>query len=426
MNPILNSNVYIPDVEAHTMPDGRLYIYGSHDIAGDTEFCSTNYVVYSTDDMIHWKNHGVIFNSTEDKYEFNTGLTLGAPDCLYKDGKYYLYYCTYGNGMGVAVSNYPYGPFIQLGMVHPADGDSIDPAAFLDDDGKVYYFWGQFNLKGGVLNDDMRTVDRKTIKQNILSEHEHGFHEGASIRKINGKYYLLYIDISRGKATSLAYAVADNPLGPYTKGGIVIDNVGCDPKTWNNHGSIECFNEQYYVFYHRSSENSIYSRRACVEKIEILNDGSIPEVKMSSNGVLDAIDCEKELSINILSKMKTKLPFNNYEAMHLECMSGEDVLIDTKENDWVQIDGIEFNESIKGIEVEASTLKPTEIEIYISNNQKIGECVIDSTKSWNNFKRFSAPIQKVNGIQTIWFKFKGLKNSVGRLANVKSFKFLRR
>lgn len=82
-----------------------------------------------------------------------------------------------------------------------ADGDGIDPAVFIDDDGTAYYFWGQFQLRGGILTDDMTALIPESVKSNILTEHEHGFHEGASIRKRNGKYYLVYTDISRGRAT---------------------------------------------------------------------------------------------------------------------------------------------------------------------------------------------------------------------------------
>ena len=147
----------------------------------------------------------------------------------------------------------------------------------MDDDGEVYYLWGQFNLRGAKLTKDMQ-IDESTLETAILTEQEHGFHEGASLRKRNGKYYLVYTDISRGKATCLSYAIADKPLGPYRKGGVIIDNIYCDPSTWNNHGSIEEFCGQWYVFYHRSSQNTIVNRRVCAEPVYFNEDGTINEV----------------------------------------------------------------------------------------------------------------------------------------------------
>ena len=109
---------------------------------------------------------------------------------------------------------------------------------FKDDDGQVYYFWGQGSLRGGKLSEDLSEVIPETMVKGILTEDRDGFHEGISIRKRNGIYYLVYADSSRGRPTCLGYAMSDKPLGPYTKKGIIIDNTGCDPASWNNHGSV--------------------------------------------------------------------------------------------------------------------------------------------------------------------------------------------
>lgn len=99
-----------------------------------------------------------------------------------------------------------------------ADGDGIDPAIFLDDDGQAYYYWGQHSLRGGRLKENMRELEPGSVNRALLTESEHGFHEGASLRKRNGLYYLVYTDISGGRASCLSYAVSDNPLGPVYKG----------------------------------------------------------------------------------------------------------------------------------------------------------------------------------------------------------------
>ncbi|TFG72426.1 MAG: hypothetical protein E4H27_02650 [Anaerolineales bacterium] len=208
-----------------------------------------------------------------------------------------LYFCTFdGVGReGVAVSASPYGPFVNPVPVEGADGGGIDPAVLVDDDGQAYLYWGQFNLQGAKLNASMTGIVPGT-QRTLLTEAAHGFHEGACIRKVNGHYILVYADVSRGKATCLGHAVADSPLGVYTKKGIIIDNSGCDKRSWNIHGSICKFREQWYVFYHRSSLSSRFSRRACCEPITIQSDGSITEVEMTTQGAGPPLDATSHIA----------------------------------------------------------------------------------------------------------------------------------
>ncbi|MCI9150030.1 MAG: family 43 glycosylhydrolase [Lachnospiraceae bacterium] len=130
----------------------------------------------------------------------------------------------------------------------------------------------------------MVSFDRSRIVDNLVTEEEHFFHEGSSMRKIGDTYYYVYADMERGKPTALGYATGKSPLGPFTYRGIIIDNHDCDPASWNNHGSIECFQGQWYVFYHRCCRGTKEYRRLCIEPIRIQEDGTIDEVKMTSQG----------------------------------------------------------------------------------------------------------------------------------------------
>jgi len=319
-NPILPLKYHVPDVEGHVMPDGKLYIYGSFDALED-RFCSEKYHVVSTPDMKCWTVHDTAlsgrqipwFNdpdapkyqgvdwlhptpfiqkmvqgyaaewkeSYEKEQESEKPPLLWAPDCIYKNGKYYLYFCMPDDSEGVAVSEHPEGPFINPVQL-PCGG--IDPAIFVDDDGQAYYYWGQLFSHGVKMNDDMVSFDAESIVDNLVTEEEHFFHEGSSMRKIGDTYYYIYADMERGKPTSLGYSTSKSPLGPFTYRGIIIDNDGCDPASWNNHGSIENVNGQWYVFYHRCSRGCQQYRRLCIEPITINPDGSIDEVKMTSQG----------------------------------------------------------------------------------------------------------------------------------------------
>ena len=211
-------------------------------------------------------------------------IRLYAPDALYWNGRYYLYFCLSDDTEGVAVSDCPAGPFHDARRL-PVSG--IDPAVFLDDDGTAYYYWGQFSANVARLTPDRMGIEEGSIVEGVLTEREHHFHEGCSVRKWNSLYYCVFTDISRGRPTCLGYATSTSPLGPFTYRGVIVDNRACDPASWNNHGSIQCFHGQWYVFYHRSSRGTQQNRRLCIEKIEILPDGTIPEVPMTSQGVGD-------------------------------------------------------------------------------------------------------------------------------------------
>ena len=287
-NPILIDKAYNSDPQARVWTiDGKqtLFVYGSKDET-PTYFCSGKYDVFSTVDMIHWKG-GPAFSSEVIKYNDEV---LYAPDCIEKDGKYYLYFSQPGDfPEGTAVSDSPYGPFKDAKPVDKAA--QIDPSVIIDDDGQAWLFWGQFSAKCAKLNPDMRSIDLSTVKDGILTEAEHHFHEGIQAFKHNGTYYLAFADIGRrGRPTCIGYATSDCITGPYTYRGVIIDNFGCDPAVWNNHGSVVCLNDQWYIFYHRSSCASSSMRQSCAEPIEILPDGTIPEVQMTSTGAGKPLD----------------------------------------------------------------------------------------------------------------------------------------
>ena len=282
-NPLLPPDVFVPDAEAHVWDDGRVYLYGSFDLPGQKSYCSGVYHVYSSDDLVNWTDHGVSFSlaATKDGWAADQGA-LYAPDCAYRNGKYYLYYCVPDGRCGVAVSSSPAGPFEDRGPMDHVRG--IDPAVMIDDDGQAWFYWGQFDrVRAAKLKDNMTEIDPDTAVQ-PLSVAEHEFHEGSSVKKIGGKYYYLFTDTHRhgGRATSLGYAVSDRPDRGFRYGGIVVDNFGCDPKTWNNHGSLCLFKGQWYVFYHRSTHAGEFSRHVCAEPVFFEEDGSIREVRMTS------------------------------------------------------------------------------------------------------------------------------------------------
>lgn len=290
-NPITPPGKFFADPSAHQWEKGgRVYVYGSRD-ESPLHYCSHRYDVLSSDDMNHWDLHEGTFVSkgNGDQVSYSDDW-LYAPDCIKKGDTYYLYYCMSGQRPeGVAVSESPVGPFREGKIVEGAN--EIDPSVFVDDDGQAYLFWGQWSVKAAKLNPDMVSIDKSSVRDDILTEEEHFFHEGIQIFKRNGYYYLVYAHIGRrGMPTCLGYAMSRSVMGPYEYKGVLIDNYGSDPHVWNNHGSLAEINGQWYVFYHRATNGADCMRKACVEPIFFNEDGTIDEVEMTSSGAAGPLD----------------------------------------------------------------------------------------------------------------------------------------
>ena len=324
-NPYLPGWEYIPDGEPRVFGD-RVYVYGSHDRAGSGRFCDHVLKCWSAsvDNLNDWVCHGDIFHTLEDRdHPADTDWTkegneLYAPDVVEKDGRYYLFAYIFGAKGCVAVSDRPEGPFRLLSRYQYTipddicqDGWFVDPGVLVDDDGQVYIYCGyEHSFMARINPDNMYEVLDGTCIDHILpnrADEEHGFRErdsfffeAASPRKVGELYYLIY---SPKRGSRLAYATSDRPTGPFTYRGYIIDN-GADYPGGNDHGSIACIRGQWYIFYHRMTNNSIFSRRACVERITILPDGTIPAVEMTSLGFEEALAPYRETAADIACVLK--------------------------------------------------------------------------------------------------------------------------
>ena len=318
-NPYLPLWEHIPDGEPYVFDDPdnpgkqRVYIYGSHDNL-KTMYCGRDQVVWSApvDDLNNWRYDGVILvvdkNAKGEPFDSaKTADVLFAPDVTLvtdKTGKktYYLFpndQSGFRNGL-IAKSDRPDGPFevCNWNADDPAKVDGIygfDPAVFVDDDGKVYGYWGFGHSMGAEIDPTtMCTVKPGTnVVDGMIPGYQEQpgnvfrFFEASSIRKIEDKYVFIYSRFTQdgefGLPTSnytLAYAYSDNPLGPWTYGGTIIDGRGREINEQgdtiasgvvdgNTHGSICEIGGQWYVFYHRQTGTDEYARQAMVAPIEV-------------------------------------------------------------------------------------------------------------------------------------------------------------
>lgn len=316
-NPFLPLWEHIPDGEPYVFEDPdnlgqqRVYIYGSHD-SRLTEYCGLELVVWSApvDNLMHWRYDGEIFRINKNANgellrPDSTADVLFAPDVTLvtnADGSktYYLYPNNQAGGRNgmVCKSSRPDGPFevCNWSRQNPNVTDGVlqfDPAVFVDDDGKIYGYWG-FNRSYAAELDPttMATVKpgTKIVEDMVSGRMQEGvfsFFEASSIRKIKDKYVFIYSRFSKegefGLPLSnytLAYAYSDNPLGPWTYGGTIIDGRGREVNEQgdtiasatidgNTHGSICEINGQWYVFYHRQTGLNEYARQAMVAPISV-------------------------------------------------------------------------------------------------------------------------------------------------------------
>jgi len=310
--PLLD-HIYIADPSAHVF-DGRIYIYPSHDVEGGVpfnddgaHFAMEDYHVVSMDHPeAKAVDHGVALHVNDVPW---AERQMWAPDCVRKDGKYYLYFPAKTAGgifhIGVAVSDSPTGPF--TAQPQPIAGSySIDPAVFGDDVGEFYLYFG--GIWGGQLQKyrdnvysadheepaahevalaprvarlrgDMLELSEPTRAVQILDEHgnellagdhDRRFFEGPWMHKYNGKYYFSY---STGDTHLLCYATGDSPYGPFTyQGQIMTPVIG-----WTTHHSICEFEGRSYLFYHDSSLSGgvTHLRSVKVTELHYDDDGKI-------------------------------------------------------------------------------------------------------------------------------------------------------
>ncbi|MCM1568618.1 MAG: family 43 glycosylhydrolase [Roseburia sp.] len=319
-NPYLPSWEYIPDGEPYVFGD-RVYIYGSHDFYNGYVFCMGDYVCWSApvDNLGDWRYEGVIYPKTADPLNRDGKMCLYAPDVTVgPDGRYYLYYVLdHVSVVSVAVCSEPAGNYEFYGYVHyedgtrlgekPGDEPQFDPGVLTE--GENTYLYTGFCGRGDksrhgamctVLGPDMLTMKEAPVFVVPGVEYEqgtgfegHAFFEAPSIRKKDDTYYFIY---SSTPMHELCYATGETPTGKFTYGGVIVSNsdIGIDtykpgelPAAYgaNNHGSIVQIREDWYIFYHRQTNGTWYSRQGCAERLRILPDGRIPQVEITSCGL---------------------------------------------------------------------------------------------------------------------------------------------
>ncbi|MFM9557645.1 MULTISPECIES: family 43 glycosylhydrolase [Streptomyces] len=255
------------------------YIYPTTD--GFAGWSGTKFKAYSSKDLVHWTDHGVILDLGPD-VSWADGRAW-APAMTAKNGKYYFYYSADAN-IGVAVSDSPTGPFTDpLGKPLIASGaftgQMIDPAVFTDDDGQSYLYWGNGRAYVVPLGDDMISFDASKVTDITTS----GFREGSFVVKRNGTYYFMWSENdTRDENYRVAYATGSSPTGPWTKRSVILEkDLTLGIKGPGHHSVIQVPNtDDWYIVYHRFAipGGDGTHRETTLDKMEFDSGGLIKKV----------------------------------------------------------------------------------------------------------------------------------------------------
>lgn len=412
--------------------NGRLYIYGSHDVYKEgSGYIINDITCISTDDMKNWTDHGEVFNAVTDS---SWASLSWAPSVVFRNNKFYMYYGNGGGSIGVAVSDSPTGPFKDTrsgplvsgstsGVNPPSGFWCFDPGAFIDDDGQAYLYFGgngEGNTRVIKLNNDMVSINGSA--QQIIAPR---FFEAAYMNKYNGKYYFTYsTDFSKGAAT-IDYMVSSSPITGFEYKGTVLANPPLNDYN-NNHQSIFTFRGNWYIAYHNralatqnglSSNVRVYQRNFCVDRLNFNADGTIQQVQITTNG---------------LSQLKNLSPYSVNEAETMAqgsgiqteaCSEGGRNVGFIENGDWIKITGVDFGSGAGSFEARvASQTSGGNIEIRLDSptGTLIGTCEVGNTGGWQSWSTKTCTVSGATGVHDLYLKFSG---GSGYLFNINWWRF---
>jgi hypothetical protein len=398
-NPIIR-NQFSADPTARVF-NGKVYLYPSHDIVAPKDislkkdwFCMEDYHVFSSENLTDWTDHGVIVTQTKVPWLTTANYDMWAPDCVFKNGKYYFYFPVEGK-IGVATADKPEGPYTVLDKPLTGIG-GIDPCVLLDKDGSAYIFTARGRISVAKLKENMIEVDGEV--QTIANLPSKGLIEGPFAFQFNGKYYLTYPHVET-KIERLEYSMSDSPMGPYKPVGVIMDESasGC----WTNHQSIVQYKGQWYLFYHDNDYSPKFDKNRSV-KIDSLffnPDGTIRKVIPTLRGVglvnasneiqIDRYSriCEKGIAVEFIDKMNT---FKGWKTV----FAAKDA--------WIQFNAVDFaKKKYKSVVVKAVSKTGGSIQVHLNsvNGPVVATVNVPKGNDWQTVKVSASKLK--SGVQNL-------------------------
>jgi hypothetical protein len=414
-NPIVR-NQYSADPSARVFGD-RVYVFPSHDILA-TEgkgrvgwFCMEDYHIFSSANLTDWTDHGMIITQNKVPWVRPDSYSMWAPDCIYRNGKYYFYFPTspkdtaFGRGftIGVAVADKPEGPYVP--QATPIKGvRGIDPNVFIDKDGQAYIYWSQGNIFAAKLKENMLELASEVVTLKDLPTQ--GLKEGPYLFERNGTYYLTFPHVA-DKIERLEYATSNSPLGPFKMTGVIMDEspTGC----WTVHHSIIQFKNQWYLFYHDRdySPNFDKARSVRADSLSFNADGTIKKVIPTLRGI-GITNAKAQIQMDRFSAKSDDASIDFLDTTN-RFLGWKTIF--TKPNSWIQYNTVEFAKGTKSISVKAISETGATLVVKANNTSGpvIAEIKIPKGSSWTTVKKSIAAVQP--GIKHLVLQLKDAGNA---------------
>lgn len=387
-----------------------VFLYTSHDEDDATGFKMIDWLLYTSTDMVNWTEHGAVA-SLKDFSWVKPDNGAWAVQCIERNGKFYLYAPMHGQGIGVLVSDSPYGPFKDpLGKRLIEDNhiwNDIDPNPFIDDDGQAYLYWGNPDVYYIKLNQDMISTSGEIVKEPTKPKN---YQEGPWVYKHKEHYYMSYA--STCCPEGIGYSMSTSPAGPWEYKGMVVE---ASEKTRGNHPGIIDYKGKSYVFGHsydllKRETATFYERRSV----------DLDEIFYNADGTIKTLNY---WSVDGPEAVGTINPFKRVEAETMAWSEGVKSDKNDKKgvfvtqidnNDYIEVKAVNFEKIPKKFQVSAASVTGGKIEIRLDDKEGklIGVCDIESTGNLNIWKEFMSKVEKVNGLHNVFFVFKGNEKSM--------------
>ena len=433
-----------------------LFLYTSHDASPEdipdlnernsAGFFMYDWLLWSTTDMVNWTEHGAVASLKDFAWRSRENGAW-AIQTVERNGKYYLYAPLHGHGIGVLVSDSPYGPFRDpLGeplVWQKEHWDDIDPTVFTDDDGQAYMYWGNphvyytklnndmistqgdiyvLNPKDGVMRpvkDEGAKIDLRAPWSEKTSWTVKNYQEGPWLYKRNGHYYLGYATTCCPEA--LGYAMSDSPTGPWEWKNYIMKPTERDR---GNHPGICDFKGHSYIFGQDYDlmhlETFVHHERRSVSatEIEYNADGTIKEVPYW----LDQKPMKQLHWLNPYQRVEAETMAWGYGLKSAK-MGVENTgvvkdmpastgrrnmyIFDLDDGEYIRLRGVDFGKGAKQFAITAAATGSCTITQHLDSPEGpvIGQLTVKPTGGIEKYRAFKTKVSKASGLHDLYICF---------------------
>ena len=386
-----------------------VFLYTTHDEDDAEGFKMQDWLLYTSTDMVNWTDHGAVASlKSFDWVKRDNGAW--AEQVIERNGKFYMYCPIHGNGIGVLVSDSPYGPFKDpLGkplVWQKEHWYDIDPTVFIDEDGQAYMYWGNPHCYYVKLNEDMISYSGDIVKLKETPEH---YQEGPWFYKRNGRYYLAFA--STCCPEGIGYAMSNSPTGPWETKGYIMRPT---ERSRGNHPGIMDYKGKSYVFglnydLLKLETNTHYERRSVsVAEMHYNEDGIIQEVPYWADTKLEQIG-----TFNPFRKVEAETMAWGYGLKTVSNSKNSLSVVDVNSGEYICVRGVDFGKNkARRFEVSALPLEGGNLKIRLDapDGKIVGNVNIPQGNGISKYELYSCEVNAVSGVHDLYLSFEGENN----------------